>query len=42
MIQLEEVEDKYEDLEHSSNYVIHGNYTTTGKPLIGTDPHTAA
>ena len=39
MVESEEVEDRFEDLEHSSSYVIHGNYTTTGKPIIASDPH---
>ncbi len=24
---------------HSNNWVIHGNYTATGKPMLANDPH---
>jgi len=26
---------------HSNNWVIHGNYTATGKPMLASDPHLA-
>jgi penicillin G amidase len=28
-----------DDSQASNNWVIHGNYTKTGKPLIAGDPH---
>ena len=31
-----------EDSMHSDNWVIHGNYTATGKPMLANDPHLAA
>ena len=38
----DKVEDSFKlitDSEASNNWVVHGNYTTTGKPIICGDPH---